>query len=127
VAGINRNGWPLSVGIGGRFASESAVDVPVGIDVAEEHSGNFGVELEQNYPNPFNPTTTISFRLTEAQRVYLSVYDVRGRLVETLVNEWRSAGPHNVTWNAYGVGSGVYFYKISAGGLSVVKKCVVLK
>ncbi|NQU35430.1 MAG: T9SS type A sorting domain-containing protein [Bacteroidetes bacterium] len=83
--------------------------------------------LDQNYPNPFNPTTTISFELPMSTTVNLSIYNVTGQLVETLVNEHKNVGYHSVIWNASGVGSGLYFYRIEAGDYSETKKCLILK
>jgi hypothetical protein len=70
--------------------------------------------LSQNYPNPFNPTTTITFGLPEASTVSLKIYDMLGREVAVVVNSVLSAGYHNYQWNATGVSSGVYIYRITA-------------
>ena len=83
--------------------------------------------LKQNYPNPFNPVTTISYQLPKTTFVNLSIYNVVGQLVETLVNEYDNAGFHTVEWNASRVGSGVYFYRIEAGEYTETKKCLILK
>ena len=83
--------------------------------------------LDQNYPNPFNPTTTISFELSMSTTVNLSIYNVTGQLVETLVSEHKNVGYHSVIWNASGVGSGLYFYRIEAGEYTETKKCVIIK
>ena len=84
-------------------------------------------ELNQNYPNPFNPTTTIAYSLAEPTQVSLKVYDMLGREVTTLVNEYRQAGEHKVEFNANGIPSGVYFYKINAGDVTETKKMTLLK
>ncbi len=88
--------------------------------------------LYQNFPNPFNPTTEISFSIPEQSDVVLTIYDITGRVVNTLVNEWKVAGRHSVTWdgsNKFGnrVGSGVYFYRLQAAGFVQTKRMVVLK
>lgn len=83
--------------------------------------------LEQNYPNPFNPTTTIKYQLPEAGNVTLKVYDVLGRVVETLVNERQAAGYYNVSFDAGKMSSGVYFYQLVTARNSSVKKMVLLK
>jgi len=83
--------------------------------------------LHQNYPNPFNPTTTIPYELPRSSFVKLSVYDVSGRLVETLVNEQKNAGSYTVRWKAEKVSSGIYIYRIDAGEFSSVRKCLVVK
>ena len=84
-------------------------------------------KLLQNYPNPFNPTTTISYELPKSTYVSLSIYDIQGRLVKTLVNERKSAGYHSVNWNVDKLGTGIYFYRIEAGEYNDVKKCIIIK
>jgi len=81
----------------------------------------------ENYPNPFNPTTNISFTLSEAGNVHLAVYDYLGREVIILTNGFSSAGKHEVTFDASNLSSGIYFYKISAGKYTTVKKMLLLK
>jgi len=83
--------------------------------------------LDQNYPNPFNPSTTISFSLPHASDVSLKVFNLLGEEVATLVNGNQAAGPHEVQFNAAGLASGVYFYKIVSGDFSQVKKMVLMK
>ncbi|HPC11332.1 MAG TPA: T9SS type A sorting domain-containing protein, partial [candidate division Zixibacteria bacterium] len=70
-------------------------------------------ELAQNYPNPFNPSTTIGFTLPTAQDVQLVVYNVLGQEIATLVNGRMAAGSHQVTFEASGRPSGVYFYRLT--------------
>ena len=83
--------------------------------------------LSQNYPNPFNPVTTIQYQLPKSTKVNISIYNIMGQLVETLVDEYKEAGYYSVFWNASQVSSGMYFYKIVSGDFSDVKKCVILK
>lgn len=83
--------------------------------------------LSQNYPNPFNPATTITYKLPKSSLVTLKVYDLLGREVATLVNEEKISGTYNATWNARDAASGIYFYKITAGGYSKVNKMMLLK
>ncbi|NQV19234.1 MAG: T9SS type A sorting domain-containing protein [Armatimonadetes bacterium] len=80
-----------------------------------------------NYPNPFNPTTTISFSLQNNSNVELSVYNIKGQLVETLVNDYKPAGEHSIVWNAENQASGIYFYKLKAGEYSKTKKMLLLR
>lgn len=80
-----------------------------------------------NYPNPFNSVTTLSYQLPELSHVNLSIYNVFGQLVETLVNEIVAAGYHTIEWNAAEFSSGVYVYKILTGGYSAKGKCLLLK
>jgi hypothetical protein len=84
-------------------------------------------ELFQNYPNPFNPSTTINFALPEQSDVTIRIYDVMGRRIATLLNENRTAGYHNVVWDAGSVASGTYFYRIQAGEFASVRKLTLVK
>jgi hypothetical protein len=83
--------------------------------------------LEQNYPNPFNPSTNIKYQIPNTNRVMLNVFDVLGREVATLVNEVKQPGMYSVQWDASRQASGVYFYRLDAGGFTNVKKLVLLK
>lgn len=88
--------------------------------------------LAQNVPNPFNPSTTIRFSLATRERATIAVYDAGGRLVRVLVDETRAAGDHDVQWDGRDAGgasvsSGVYFYRLAAGGVVESKKMVLLK
>ena len=88
--------------------------------------------LIMNYPNPFNPETTIAFTLPEPGKIRLSVYNIRGRFVRELLNEFREAGEHRVVWDGrdergYPVSSGVYFYRLSAGDITEQRKMMLLK
>jgi len=84
--------------------------------------------LSQNYPNPFNPTTTIEFTLARDGHVLLDVYDIEGREIATLVDEEKNAGNYyQVIFDAGRFGSGTYFFRLNAGGLTITRKMVVLK
>jgi hypothetical protein len=83
--------------------------------------------LLQNYPNPFNPTTAIRFSIPQRERVSLIVYDVLGREVSTLVNGDLEAGPHQATFDAAKLASGIYLYRLKAGTFTATKKLVLLK
>jgi hypothetical protein len=88
--------------------------------------------LQQNFPNPFNPTATIRFEIARPAHVRLNVYDIRGRLVKTLVDELRQANSYQVVWdgtnNSGGaVASGVYFYRMTAGSFVQTHKMMLLK
>ena len=83
--------------------------------------------LSQNYPNPFNPSTIISYQLPMNSHVELTVYDVLGREVATLVNEKQTAGTHSVNFNASNLPSGVYFYRMQSGAVSETKKLILIK
>jgi hypothetical protein len=83
--------------------------------------------LYQNYPNPFNPTTNIKFALPSSGHVKLTIYDVTGREVTTLVNNELSAGTHNIEWRAKDMASGIYLYRIEAGSFVKVNKMLLVK
>jgi len=83
--------------------------------------------LSQNYPNPFNPNTVISYSLPSASNIILIVYNTIGQTVKVLQNGFRNAGNYSVTFNASGLPSGIYFYKLEAGQFSKVKKMILIK
>ncbi len=83
--------------------------------------------LLRTYPNPFNPAAVIVYALPRGDHVSLRVYDVAGRLVATLVDEVRSAGPHRIEWRPRGVASGVYFCRLQVGSRSMTQKMTLLK
>ena len=83
--------------------------------------------LEQNYPNPFNPSTTIQYSVAEPGQVSLSVYNLMGQRVAELVNETKSAGTFNVSWNASNAASGMYYYRLVAGGKTITRKMTLIK
>lgn len=83
--------------------------------------------LHQNYPNPFNPTTTISYQLSAISDVRLTIYDVLGRKVETLVNSRQAPGGHSVVFNGRGLASGVYFCLLQSEGHTLLRKMILMK
>jgi hypothetical protein len=83
--------------------------------------------LEQNFPNPFNASTVLSYKLQAPSHVSLRVYDTAGRLVETLVDGWRSAGTHELTWEAGNLAAGIYFAKMHTGEYVGVQKLILMK
>ena len=88
--------------------------------------------LNQNYPNPFNPKTLIEYGLPIESNVNISIYDMLGRKVVTLVNGSVAAGYHNIVWdgldkNSINVSSGVYFYKIIANDFVEIKKMLLIR
>ncbi len=89
-------------------------------------------ELKNNFPNPFNPETTIAYSVKEASPVNIEIYNVKGQLVKTLVNEVQEAGNHSIVWkgtdnNGRSVSSGIYYYKMTAGKFSSTKKMIMMK
>ncbi|HEX9652462.1 MAG TPA: T9SS type A sorting domain-containing protein, partial [bacterium] len=83
--------------------------------------------LKQNYPNPFNPSTTIEFEIQRTEHVELSIYSVLGQRVATLVNERLSPGSYKATFDASGLTSGIFFYRLEAGSFKEVKKMILTK
>ena len=88
--------------------------------------------LYQNYPNPFNPSTILSYNLHEDAFVTISVFDMYGKVVKTLVNNKKNSGFHSIHWNATNnqgksVSAGVYFYRIEIGDFRQTKKMILLK
>jgi len=83
--------------------------------------------LHQNYPNPFNPVTNIEFDVPKSSFVKLTVYDVKGRAVETLVNSELSPGTYKTDWNGTNFSSGVYFYKLESDGFVQTKRMILIK
>lgn len=109
---------------GGTFCNS-----PVGVE--DEKEENFALpkkyDLAQNYPNPFNPSTKISWQSPISGHQTLKVYDVLGNEVVTLVDEFRNAGIYEIEFNATGLKSSVYFYKLQAGGFLSTKKMILIK
>ena len=83
--------------------------------------------LFQNYPNPFNPSTTIRFSIINPDVVKIKIYDVLGREVRTLVNEFKQAGTYELQFSANGLASGIYLYRIESGNFVQTKKMILLK
>lgn len=84
-------------------------------------------ELKQNYPNPFNPITSIEYSVPKAGMVKLTIYNVMGQKVETLVSETKSVGKYRVSWNAANMASGIYYYRLQAGNNVITRKMMLIK
>jgi hypothetical protein len=84
-------------------------------------------ELVQNYPNPFNATTTIAYRLPKRSHLRISIYNILGQKIETVMNGIRNAGDHKVIWDTSNLASGIYFYKMEADHFTAIKKCGLVK
>jgi len=84
-------------------------------------------DIAQNYPNPFNPTTTIRYQIPEDGMVTLKVYDILGREVKTLVNDFKTKGRYEVTFDASNLASGLYIYEITSGDYKASKKMTLIK
>jgi hypothetical protein len=105
----------------GQFEYSNIIEVDAGLPTQ--------FSLEQNYPNPFNPTTLLVYQIPISSEVKLEVYDMLGRKVATLVNAFMEAGIHTYSFDAsrFALTSGIYFYRIQAGGFVATKKMVLLK
>lgn len=88
---------------------------------------NYSFNLLQNYPNPFNPSTSISYEIEHQGHVTLSVYNSIGQLVTTLVDGVKTAGRHQVIFNAHSLSSGIYFYRLESNSRSIHKKMLLVK
>jgi len=100
--------------------------IPVSVEETNNSIPNAFI-LNQNYPNPFNPSTTISFSIPEASFVSLKVFNALGEEISTVVSEELSAGSYQYEWNAKNLTSGIYFYKLQAGGFVQTKKMILLR
>ena len=94
---------------------------PVGNEIPKDFS------LSQNYPNPFNPSTNIIFDIPKDSDVKIAVFDMLGREVQVLANEFKQAGSYEVNFDASGMASGTYFYKLTAGSFVSTKKMILVK
>ena len=103
----------------GKYAYSNVINIEINLPIE--------VRLNQNYPNPFNPSTNISYSISKSSRVVLSVYDVLGNLVTTLVNENQEIGSYTINFNAGELSSGIYYYKLQVGDFVAVKKMLLLK
>lgn len=108
-----------------KTAYNSLASIPTAIRDENQKPASF--ELHQNYPNPFNPATKIGFSLSNPGHVSLKIFDLLGREVATLADGEVSAGFHSVDFNASNLASGTYFYKLTSGEGSFVKKMMILK
>ncbi len=84
-------------------------------------------ELSQNYPNPFNPATTIQFNLPEAGNIKLTLYNILGQEIKTLINEFKDSGIYTVDFNASDLNSGLYIYSLEAGSQLQTKMMTLIK
>jgi hypothetical protein len=104
----------------------------INVTTGNEEDTPFTTKLDGNYPNPFNPTTNISYSLAEEGKVNISIYNIRGQLVRTLLNEQQDAGQHVIQWNGKDdynndCATGLYMYRFKAQDLDVIRKALMLK
>ena len=111
-----------------RQSSGDTLPIPVIVSVTDEDDSlPRQFTLSQNYPNPFNPVTSINYTLTKAGIVNLSIYNIRGERVATIVNEFQMPGIYLTNWNAENSASGIYFYQLQISSASITKKMLLLK
>jgi Tol biopolymer transport system component len=95
--------------------------------INENQKSEFGFQLYQNYPNPFNPSTKISYQIQELSYVTLKIYNVLGNELATLVEEEKPAGNYEISFNAFDITSGIYFYQLKTESYLETKKMVLMK
>jgi len=104
-----------------------AVDTTIIVSSVEEEINEFDFALFNNYPNPFNPTTRINWQSPVGSWQTLKVYDVLGREVATLLNEWKEAGRYSIVFDASKLASGVYIYQLRVNDFVASKKFLMIK
>jgi len=129
LADTNKDGY-LDIIVGNTIGVFHFLNTSVGSDINFSYGklpNSFS--LSQNYPNPFNPETTISYSIPKSEHVTLKIYDLLGREVATLVNEYKQPGAYNSKFSIvnYKLSSGVYFYRLQSGSYSQTKKLILMK
>lgn len=109
------------------YYSVSRTNVPCESVSVENYGTPFQFQLQQNYPNPFNPTTSIKYEIPEASNVKLTVYNMLGQVVATLVNDFKVAGNYEVNFDASNIASGSYIYRLEAGDRISTQKMLLIK
>jgi hypothetical protein len=122
----NNNGWV--VGANGLIMKTENGGGSIATDITDE-SINLpkAFSLSQNYPNPFNPTTNINYTISERCSVSIRVFNILGKVISILLNEEKGPGNYSIHFEGNGEPSGIYFYRIQAGGFSETKKMILLK
>ncbi len=118
--------------LGSLYFDDAQTNVLVGIDQSSVASAPKGFKLFHNYPNPFNPETTIRYRLASAGMVRVTIFDLLGRKIKTLLKTKQSAGEYSIRWNGRNnrgaqVASGIYLYQLQAGEQTAFKKMILLR
>jgi hypothetical protein len=125
LGGTFYRGNVLYIGYGPTNIYFDAVDLALDVPIASDLPGTYS--LDQNYPNPFNPATVIGYQLPMAGHVHLALYDLLGREVAVLVNDEKAAGAYRVTFNAVGLASGMYVYRMKVGDYVQAKKLLLVR
>ncbi len=127
IGALEIMGTTLFAGTGGTGVWRRPLAEMISIPKQDASTAPAALRLEQNFPNPFNPSTTISYSLPSDAAVQLRVFDALGREVAVLVNEMKSVGSHNVQFNAGGLNSGLYLYRLEANGAVLGGKMTLMK
>ena len=129
VYDVDNDGYPDLVGLGLQDSTVQVWGLESATGINESDLIAAGFQLQQNYPNPFNPSTKIEFIIPNGVRnlVTLKVYDILGKEIATLVNESKPAGEYEVNFDASGLASGFYMYKLQAGNFIETKKMILIK
>ncbi len=126
---VELSGAPYNVTLSGSQVKIDAVHIYQEMVVSVRTSDQLpdGYALEQNFPNPFNPSTTIQYNIPQTEKVVLKIYNILGQEVKTLVNEEQMPGTYQAIFDASHLASGVYFYRLTAGDYTEVKKMMFIK
>lgn len=124
---LNLSGVRVNEGTEIQNAANFTIDIDEITNIGKSDKTPASFRLKQNYPNPFNPSTTISFEIPEASEVKIVIFNAVGAKVESEVMGYVQPGGYSYTWNAGSLSSGVYFYKVTAGKYSEIKKAILLK
>jgi uncharacterized delta-60 repeat protein len=129
IGDVYVTGWASDYWPAPSWCTFTTIKYTQGTTAVSGQEGSFPARamLNQNFPNPFNPSTTIMYNLRERTPVRLTVYDLLGREIATLVDERQEAGEHSVGFNASGLSSGIYLYRLRAGSYSECRKLIVLR
>jgi len=119
--------FPYFCGIHPSMTATIMVTEVTGIEDAVDYSIPENFNLNQNFPNPFNAITTVSFSVNKSASAVLGVYDITGRLVETLYNGSVETGEYLQSWDATGYSTGIYFYRLTVDGKSETRAMALLK
>ncbi len=119
--------WP-----GKLYAQNIQLDGELGFSASSDNDLLTLKHSLKMYPNPFNPSTTIKYTIPTEEKVKISIFNIKGQLINTLIDETKIAGEHSITWNGknesnQSVSSGIYFYKMQTKNISEIKKCLLLK
>ncbi|MCW8812684.1 MAG: T9SS type A sorting domain-containing protein, partial [Chlorobium sp.] len=107
--------------------AQAAIEYGLNTPVEQTSITELDFALHQNYPNPFNPSTTFRYSIPTQSKVVIKVFDILGNEIATLIDEEKSVGTYELTWNAANLPSGVYFYQLRAGEFISTKKMILLK